>query len=239
MNKSKQQKAPPPLPEEITTEAKTAFALTFEGLGGLKGMIAWARTHRTIFYQAYAKLIPLQVTSHATVTVEDNSTAAIDKLCDGLMRLRDAREADKAQGIFRDEHGAIIEDPERLTLEKQIYDLQQQKRNATTPIIDVTPSPAAPLPTINKAPPVPPPVLTIVAGSTAKPAAPKPAAPKTAAKKPAPLTPEQARERATRPSSPQPVSTQPNSTRLYYEWMNNGGGRMWWGPVGDERGGPP
>jgi hypothetical protein len=44
----------------VTVEAKHAIAMAFEGAGGLRKLINWARTHPEAFYtQMYTKLIPL------------------------------------------------------------------------------------------------------------------------------------------------------------------------------------
>ena len=48
-------------PNRVTTEAKTALALAFEGLGGVDALIEWAKDNQTEFYKLYAKLLPVQV----------------------------------------------------------------------------------------------------------------------------------------------------------------------------------
>jgi hypothetical protein len=48
----------PGVGNKINTAAKDAFALAFEGMGGVKGLIEWGRRNRTEFYKLYSKLIP-------------------------------------------------------------------------------------------------------------------------------------------------------------------------------------
>jgi hypothetical protein len=43
-----------------TKSAREAFALAFDGLGGYKGLQAWAANNETAFYQLYARLIPVE-----------------------------------------------------------------------------------------------------------------------------------------------------------------------------------
>lgn len=44
--------------------------MAFEGVGGVDGLIAWARENRTDFYKLYARLIPTEVNA----TVDDKRT---------------------------------------------------------------------------------------------------------------------------------------------------------------------
>jgi hypothetical protein len=43
---------------KTTRAAKEAFELAFAGLGGVPGLIAWAKKNRGEFYKLYARLIP-------------------------------------------------------------------------------------------------------------------------------------------------------------------------------------
>jgi hypothetical protein len=45
-------------PNKSTVAAKAAFEHAFAGLGGVPGLIAWAKKNRTEFYKLYARLIP-------------------------------------------------------------------------------------------------------------------------------------------------------------------------------------
>jgi len=44
--------------------AREAYALTFEGIGGVPSFIEWAKENRTEFYKLHSKTIPLDVTSN-------------------------------------------------------------------------------------------------------------------------------------------------------------------------------
>lgn len=89
---------PKGVPNKITTEAKTAIAMAFEGIGGLPALITWAKknaTNRAIFYtHIYTKLIPVQVAgkidlredssaSHAAAVFERILLGIIDSRQDG------------------------------------------------------------------------------------------------------------------------------------------------------------
>jgi len=75
-------------------DPKTAFAEVFKRLAGIKGMTAWARTHRTLFYGLFAKLIsqPL-VQTNVNVNIDRGEEARM-KLQDAFRRLIDARDKD-------------------------------------------------------------------------------------------------------------------------------------------------
>lgn len=42
-------------------EAKEAFALAFEGIGGVPALTQWARNNKETFYKLYSKLIPVEL----------------------------------------------------------------------------------------------------------------------------------------------------------------------------------
>lgn len=44
---------------KFTNDAKEAFQLVFDGIGGIDKFAEWAKRHQTEFYKLYAKLIPL------------------------------------------------------------------------------------------------------------------------------------------------------------------------------------
>ena len=72
----------------------------------------------------------------------NDATAKLTAMLDSLIRVRDE---EAAAGVFRDEAGNEITDPQRLALEKEIYRLQRARDaldNATT--TDVTPTPVQP-----------------------------------------------------------------------------------------------
>lgn len=48
---------------KLTVEAKEAFRLAAEGIGGVEALTAWGREAPDKFWPLYAKLIPMDVTS--------------------------------------------------------------------------------------------------------------------------------------------------------------------------------
>ena len=57
---------PKGIPNKVTRAAKEAFALAFDELGGVEGMVAWAKSdpdNLKVFYTLYARLIPVDVTT--------------------------------------------------------------------------------------------------------------------------------------------------------------------------------
>lgn len=55
---------PKGVPNKTTRAAKEAFALAFEGIGGVSALKAWAEENPGEFFKLYAKLIPLDVTTN-------------------------------------------------------------------------------------------------------------------------------------------------------------------------------
>ena len=45
--------------------AKEAYALAFEGLGGVQGLVEWAQRNKSQFYKIHSKLIPVELNSGA------------------------------------------------------------------------------------------------------------------------------------------------------------------------------
>jgi hypothetical protein len=96
------------VPNKITSEAKHAIALAFEGIGGVPALIKWAQTNtrtRSIFYsQLYAKLIPLNVQADVDATIEQhNETPAQQALELILTRLLAERQDKEVSGGPNDE----------------------------------------------------------------------------------------------------------------------------------------
>jgi len=48
---------------KLTVEAKEAFRLAAEGIGGVEALTAWGKRAPDKFWPLYAKLIPMDVTS--------------------------------------------------------------------------------------------------------------------------------------------------------------------------------
>lgn len=55
---------------KTTRAAKEAFALAFEGAGGVEALRMWALKNRTEFYRLYARLIPVEVNAEVTQRVQ-------------------------------------------------------------------------------------------------------------------------------------------------------------------------
>lgn len=45
-------------PNKLTAKVRDNFAQTFEALGGVEALTAWAEQHPTEFYKLFAKLMP-------------------------------------------------------------------------------------------------------------------------------------------------------------------------------------
>jgi hypothetical protein len=88
-------------PTEPTIEAKTAINLAFERLGGVAGMVTWAKNHRALFYNLYVKLIPMTVTAQVNATVDkgEDIDVTLRRIVNGLIEARQ----DGSQGIADDE----------------------------------------------------------------------------------------------------------------------------------------
>jgi hypothetical protein len=50
------------VPNRLTTAAREAFQMAFEGLGGVPALTQWAQENPTDFYKLFARLIPVEVT---------------------------------------------------------------------------------------------------------------------------------------------------------------------------------
>lgn len=62
---------------KVTATAKEAFALAFEGIGGVAELAEWARANKTDFFKLYARLIPVELSGEvkAHITVSDDVPA--------------------------------------------------------------------------------------------------------------------------------------------------------------------
>ncbi len=47
-------------PNRATRAAKDVLSATFDGIGGVDAMVAWAKKEPTAFYRLWARLIPLE-----------------------------------------------------------------------------------------------------------------------------------------------------------------------------------
>jgi hypothetical protein len=131
----------------------------------------------------------------------DDKDNAIEKLKAAFDNIVAAQEAERAAGRFYDSAGALITNPTRLALARQIYDLQQQCD--AIDMGDVTPTPAAP------AEPVAPVAPAQAAPNVVKLRAAEPSMPRV---------------------SPPPPKNGPSSTELFYQWSGHDR-VDWWGPV--------
>jgi hypothetical protein len=106
---------------EIPVEARTAIALAFEGMGGLKKLIAWAKSHQSIFYtQLYSKLAPMQLQGQLSVEADNTAAAAIEHI---LLALIAARREDEQRGVVIDvepnREAAPIGEPEGVVIDAE------------------------------------------------------------------------------------------------------------------------
>lgn len=82
--------------ESLPPEARVAFQLAFQGMGGVKALTTWGRTHRTLYYQMYAKLIPLILQADVETTVKFDAEEARAALSAALMRVIEIRKTAEA-----------------------------------------------------------------------------------------------------------------------------------------------
>ena len=57
-------------PNKVTTAAKEAFALAFEGIGGVKELAKWAKENQTEFFKLYARMIPVELSGEVKARIE-------------------------------------------------------------------------------------------------------------------------------------------------------------------------
>jgi hypothetical protein len=80
-------------PKPDITDPRTLAIESLKRLGGIEGFVSWAKSHRTLYYNLYAKLMAQpQVVNNvnvANIAVEDQS--ARRKLEDAFLRLIEAR----------------------------------------------------------------------------------------------------------------------------------------------------
>ena len=50
---------PKGVPNKVTQNAREAFEMAFQGLGGYGALLAWAYNNQTEFFKLYARLIPV------------------------------------------------------------------------------------------------------------------------------------------------------------------------------------
>ena len=86
-------------PNKITGQAKENIAEVFERLGGVEGMVKWARNHATAFYsKIYPKLIGVDVqakTDEALKQDDNSASEALERLLLNILASRqDGHEKD-------------------------------------------------------------------------------------------------------------------------------------------------
>jgi hypothetical protein len=95
-----------------TRQARDAIAQVFEGIGGIKQMIAWARTHQAQFYTSvYPKLIPVTLAGTVDLNAkseDDTAHAALERILHGLIDER-KREESTVRNVSNDGHGIVID----------------------------------------------------------------------------------------------------------------------------------
>jgi hypothetical protein len=86
-------------PEPV--DPKAAFIEVFNRVGGIAGMTSWARTHRTLFYSLFGKLISqpvVQTNISTTVKINDDQLRAT--LTHAFARIVDARSGEQASVVI-------------------------------------------------------------------------------------------------------------------------------------------
>ena len=61
---------PKGVPNKVSRTAKENFAQAFDALGGMEGMVAWAKSdpdNLKVFYGLYARLIPTEMAGSITI----------------------------------------------------------------------------------------------------------------------------------------------------------------------------
>ena len=51
-------------PNKVTANAKQAFQMAFDELGGVSSLVTWAQQNETDFYKLFSKLIPQDVNAN-------------------------------------------------------------------------------------------------------------------------------------------------------------------------------
>jgi hypothetical protein len=90
-------KGRPSTPNKLTKAAKEAFALAFDGIGGVDGLVEWAQANRTDFYKLYARLIPVELTGSLDLNAKDVRDLTDDELAAETDRLRTALGVERAR----------------------------------------------------------------------------------------------------------------------------------------------
>lgn len=70
---------------KTTVAVKDALNAAYEGIGGDKSLITWAKTNETEFYKLWAKMLPTEVKADVFVDI-----ALADRLAAGRARVRGA-----------------------------------------------------------------------------------------------------------------------------------------------------
>lgn len=55
---------------KTTASAKEAFALAFQGIGGVEALVEWAKANKTEFMKLYARLIPVELSGEIKARIE-------------------------------------------------------------------------------------------------------------------------------------------------------------------------
>jgi hypothetical protein len=80
------------IPKRDITDPRTLAIESLERLGGIEGFVSWGKTHRTLFYNLYAKLMAQPLVQHnVAVNVINDGEAARRKLEDAFLHLIESR----------------------------------------------------------------------------------------------------------------------------------------------------
>jgi hypothetical protein len=118
-------------PKPDITDPRTLAIESLKRLGGIEGFVSWAKTHRTLYYSLYAKLMaqPL-VQNNVTVNVRDDGEAR-QKLQDAFYRIIDERQKGEEPAVYVD--GERLRDPVYVGGERLI---EHQPADPRLPTLD-------------------------------------------------------------------------------------------------------
>jgi hypothetical protein len=66
-------------PTKKTQSVKEAFRLAFEGVGGVRALVAWAKEEKTEFFKIYSKLLPREVELSGELNLRTMDDDALDQ----------------------------------------------------------------------------------------------------------------------------------------------------------------
>jgi len=100
-------------PNKITGQAKENIAEVFERLGGVEGMVKWARNHRNEFYRKlYPKLIGVDVLAKTDEAPKQDAESLSEAVERALRSVRASRQDEHEKEPFMTDHDPRGDAPE-------------------------------------------------------------------------------------------------------------------------------